>query len=44
MFILAYIYNAHAPCIIACSLYSSLFTKNGRNLRIIQLYQNKQHA
>ena len=25
-------------------LYSSLFTENGRNLRIIQLYQNKQHA
>jgi len=25
-------------------IYSSLFTENGRNLRIIQLYQNKQHA
>jgi len=24
--------------------YSSLFTENGRNLQIIQLYQNKQHA
>ena len=28
----------------ACFYYSSLFTENGRNLRIIQLYQNKQHA
>ena len=27
-----------------CIIYSSLFTENGRNLRIIQLYQNKQHA